>query len=262
MKNIILFFILAFRFISCGQGINEPFKEDPELYFEKTNHIYPDSILINIAYNGPKYIGGFYYEDLSNILFNQIGEFREFNSVYSWYEPSVIKEDSARRLVNQRVLFLRGDTANVIQGNHTDKYFEFIYPNYLTSSNWDFYLRVHKSSYFEGIYYSNEDETKKQIIQIGTINVKDLSSSIIKELFERLWYYQCYNWGGAKVLESYTSKKGQYFLYVIYYITIVYGDYSIMDEISLIKSEYLVNEKSRNTLIKNQNIKIVHGRGN
>jgi hypothetical protein len=262
MSRKILYFITLLICLSCDRIPSDSQIIDPDSYFEHDNQYYPDSLLIDIAYNGPKYVEGFFHEDLSNILFNIIGEFIEYDSVSSWYEPAVSDIDSARKLVNKRIEGLGNDISKIIEGRHTEKYFEFVYPEYHITTSKDFYLRVHHSNYFDGVYYSYEDETNGHILYIGQRHLTEYNEIEVKEFFQRLWFYYFQHRNGAKVIENYIAQKDNYFHFVIYYITIVRGDLGVTDEITLTKSEYLLNENTGFILIKNQNLLMIDGHPN
>ncbi len=112
----------------------------------------------------------------------------------------------------------------------TEKYFEFkrvysLNPNDVILS------RVHKCAYLDRSMYDflNPGDI------IGIFKKNNFIKTDAKELIEYLWFTENYNNTSSKVYEGVIQSNGQFYIYYLYEIEIVYGDYGVKDVLSYIK---------------------------
>lgn len=67
--------------------------------------------------------------------------------------------------------------------------------------------------------------------------MKTQNKELIKSILDYSYYSQLYNLGGYKVLFSEVKDSGDKIKYVNYYVGTAYGDYGVMDEVTLYKRE-------------------------
>ena len=219
---------------------------------------FSDDVVKSKVYSGPKYPADFFYEEISNFSLNYIENWDIPESI----EPATDNYDYAVDLVNARLNELSLDPNKLGEGNSTEKYFEFFWPSDSLANNKDFVFRVHKKSYFDGVKYGTLDENKFQITELGTINFSPISLQFVEELFDRLWFFKHYNFGGAVVLKRTTEENEENFKYEIYYTKTSFGDYGLQDKINIYKGEFEIDKSTGVPKIKYSFIKLVKGNYN
>ena len=224
---------------------------------QSTQTEFTDKELLDAAYSGYKYPEGFYQEDLhggslyyeNTVSIKPVGEREHIwielctnnkSQALEWSESSSKNSAYYRDLVDEK---------------ETEKYFEF--RRVYSKNPSDVILsRVHKCDYLNRSKY---DKSKRPSI-LGTFNQRPVTIEKVKELIEYLWFIENYNWGGQKVLRSFTENQGNSVKHTLYKICIVYGDWGVCDVISLFKSEYIVDKNSGEITVSHEIIKTVTGK--
>lgn len=245
---IITVFILSIFVWNCNTN-------EPQEFSDK----FPDETVKVAVYSGPKYPSDFFNEDLSNVVLNYIQQ----SDVLTFTEPATNDYNIATDLVNIRLNELDLDTNKLIDGQSTEKYFEFNWNPDTTSNHHPYIFRVHKSSYFEGVkFVGTSDENMFNIIELGIINYRPFSMQFVKEFFDQLWFYKHYNFGGAVVLKRTISENLISYKYTIYFTHTNFGDYGIRDKISVFKGDFELNKSNGVSEINYTFIKEVIGNSN
>lgn len=249
MKNmsfLVFVFFLAVLFSCSVNDVDAPEDE------------FSDNAVRNAVYSGPKYPSDFVTEDLSNVTLNYI----QSRNIPSMVEPTTDNYDSALTLAQPRVEELGLDYNKLINGLSNYKYYEFmwivdtlnIHPNYI--------FRVHKESYFESVKFGLLDENKFQILELGNINYRPLTTNFITEFFDLMWFYKHYNFGGAVVLKRTVTEQSDCFKYSFHFTHTSYGDYGVQDRIRLYNGIFEVDKISGQSKIEYNLIKEVQGNYN
>ena len=95
---------------------------------------------------------------------------------------------------------------------------------------------------------------------IGQFNKKPYVSGKVKELIEYLWFTENYNTGGRKVLDSSISVDRLHFICMLNEIQIVYGDWGIRDEITVLESMYFINKTDGKITYSQEVLKTIQGK--
>lgn len=246
-KNIVSIVSLVLIFFFCNCSTNEP---------ETDADDFSDEFIKYVVYNGPKYPADFY----SEVLFQTVLNYIRVLDILTFIEPSTNDYSTALVWVKNRVIELGFDITIIVDGQSSEKYFEFHYQHPALAAFYVF--RVHKSSYFEGVKFGSKDENANQIIELGKINYRPFSLQFAKEFFDQLWFYKHYDTGGAVVVKRTVSESINSFRYTIYFTHTIFGDFGLRDKIRLFKGEFVLNTLDGSSQIQHTLIKEVLGNYN
>lgn len=219
---------------------------------------FSDDVVKTAVYSGPKYPSDFFYEDLSNVVLNYI----EIWDVPFSTQPATDDYSIAVDYVHTRLAQLELDTIKLIDGQSTEKYFEF---NWIPDSSVNhppYILRMHKSSYFEGVKYGILDNVRGQVLELGDLNYRPITLQIVKEFLDRLWFFKHYNVGSSVVLKRSIFEIANNYFYSIYFTRTVFGDSGLRDRIYLYKGEFQLNKSNGISQVSYSLIKEVLGNSN
>lgn len=252
LKASFISFLAILIFTSCDEEINNSKIIDPNISIT-------DDELYTFAYSNPRFPNDFYFEDsLNGSLYYEntisITPLNERDGTWlqlctnsldlarHWSELSSINSSYYRDLVSQR---------------QTEKFFEFkrvysVNPNDVILS------RVHKCSYLDRSMY--DFLNPGDIIGVFKKNIFNQNDS--KEVIEYLWFTENYNNGSSKVYEGVIQNSDQFYIYYLYEIGIVYGDYGMKDVLSYIKHTFNINKNNGEITHDKELIKQISGRQN
>jgi internalin A len=225
--------------------------------FQPNQTEFTNQEILEAVYSDYKYPRDFYQEDLeggSLYYENTISVKPIFEREHRWIE--LCTDDR-----NQALEWSEASSKNsayyrdLIDERETEKYFEF--ERVYSENPFDIILsRVHKSSYLDRSSY---DRFEKGSV-LGIFNQRPITPENAKELTEYLWFVENYNIVGSKVLSSFTEDQGNSIKHTIYETHVVYGDWGMSDQITLIKSEYVVDKNSGQFTLSQKHIRTVTGR--
>jgi hypothetical protein len=129
------------------------------------------------------------------------------------------------------------------------------------------WFRVHNPEYFtpkgpkidSGLPFGSES-AKPEVI--GTLKVKPVTKQVVQELAEYLWQIRFYNLGGAKVLQSTAKEEGNAITATLLTTQVVYGDFGLKDEITVLAETYQVNPMTGAVTYSQQVVKKLTGKKN
>jgi hypothetical protein len=219
---------------------------------------FSDDVVKTAVYSGPKYPSDFFYEDLSNVVLNYV----EIWDVPFSTQPATVDYNIAVDYVHTRLTQLELDTTKLIDGQSTEKYFEFNWVPDSSVNHPPYIFRMHKNSYFEGVKYGRLDNDRGQVLELGKLNYRPITSQTVKEFFDRLWFFKNYNVGGSVVLKRTIFENINNYLYTIYYTRTVFGDYGLQDRIYLYKGEFQIDKSNGVSQVNYSLIKEVFGNSN
>lgn len=244
MKNTILMLLgLTALFISSCD------KEEDEVVVNTCDTCnydvlqYTNEQIKTIVYNGPVFPDNFVIYDTSGTGGTYFSFFDDAGFIN---EPAAKDTAEARQLIMDNLSYYESGLGEPIFLTGTDKYFEYTFYKNSTSGH-----RIHKSSYFEGVKFSWSDYSRNQIVEIGKINVKTIDETVIEELFNTLWCNREYRDKGSAVLQQGTCRQSKdVYKYTMFYTNTNGGDYGMYDEISVYKSVFLINKKTRSVSVE------------
>lgn len=218
-----------------------------------------DENVLSAVYSAYRYPPGFYQEDFlgaspyyeNTISIHALKDRPSYcyelstndrNQAYAWSESSSVYSSYYRKLESER---------------QTDKYFEFRrvwqdYPSDVVLS------RVHKDTYLDRSmhnYFHPKDT-------IAVFRKSPVDTVKVKELIEYLWFAANFNTGGAKVLCTYAIERGTAIEYLLFHTAVSYGDWGVSDEISVIRSTFLVSKQTGTVTYRKQVLRSITGKRN
>jgi len=238
------FFInMIFLVLLIGCSLQEPIPDDDEI--------------LAIAYSSYKIPDDFYREDLDggSIYYDNSLSILPLNErISSSFQLCTDDLDQAREwseATSQNSSYYR----KRVEESETEKYFQFrrVYEQNPT----DIILsRVHKQSYLDRSMY---DFFNPGTI-LGQYNKKPYNLEEVQELIEYLWFTDYYALGGRKVLDSSISVDRLHFICMLNEIQIVYGDWGIRDEITVLESTYFINKTDGKITYSQEVLKTIQGK--
>lgn len=226
---------IIFCFLSCDKkNDNEIVYKIPN--FTSTQTEFSDDELLNATYSNYKFPSNFYHENLGD------------TNLYYVNTLSIDSAENGKSIQLSTNSFEKAkdwsikstyENSEFKNGINSEKFFEFIR---ITNpeDNSIIKFRTHKSSYLTRDNYNffNKSDT------IGIFKKLNFSVDDTKELIDYLWFISNYNNRSEKILSSFAVDNQQIFEVYHYELHIVYGDFNLYDEITLIKKVY---EIERNT---------------
>jgi hypothetical protein len=161
------------------------------------------------------------------------------------------------------------DTLSIAEIMENEKFFEFrTVVESPTGSQAINYLRyrVYKCNYIDDLQnqtdFITDDIKSKEYI--GRYVQRPITQENVSELIEFLWYSGFGNnvIEGSKVLVSATKDYNTSVKHTIYELETSYGDWSLCDNIVLIKSEYDVDKNSGEITLSQEKLKTIKGKCN
>lgn len=238
MKTSIKLIFLSsviFCFLSCDKkNDNEIVYKIPN--FTSTQTEFSDDELLNATYSNYKFPSNFYHENLgdTNLYYVNtlsIDSAENGKSIHLSTNSFEKAKDWSIKSTYENFEFKNGI--------NSEKFFEFIR---ITNpeDNSIIKFRTHKSSYLTRDNYNFFSKSDT----IGIFNKLNFTVDDTKELIDYLWFISNYNNRSEKILSSFAVNNQQIFEVHHYELHIVYGDFNLYDEITLIKKVY---EIERNT---------------
>lgn len=238
MKTSIKLIFLSsviFCFLSCDKkNDNEIVYKIPN--FTSTQTEFSDDELLNATYSNYKFPSNFYHENLGD------------TNLYYVNTLSIDSAENGKSIQLSTNSFEKAkdwsikstyENSEFKNGINSEKFFEFIR---ITNpeDNSIIKFRTHKSSYLTRDNYNFFSKSDT----IGIFNKLNFTVDDTKELIDYLWFISNYNNRSEKILSSFAVNNQQIFEVHHYELHIVYGDFNLYDEITLIKKVY---EIERNT---------------
>ncbi len=244
----------------------------PVLQFKQIK--FTDKEILDVVYSDYKIPDGFFVDTLEkgekisdSVYYERVLE----NNNWVFYCTNDI--NTARQLVNKDIADYdkTNDSSGriIIATSENEKFFEFkTLETHKTLPDRKYYLRyrVYKCNYLSDLQHGMYPKKDKSISDsyIGIFAKKPVTTENVKELVEFLWYsaFSNYNKGGSKILSSFTEENGDSVRHTIFETKVVYGDWGLRDQITLIKSIYTVNKNSGEIRLTEEDVKTLQGRGN
>lgn len=209
----------------------------------------PDAILA-AAYGGPRFPDGFYTEELGGYSLyyentvsilpadERTPEWRELctddpEQAAAWSEAGSVNSSQYRPLIEAR---------------ETEKHFEFVRDGRLLS-------RVHKCAYVDRSMYDRFHPGEV----LARYNVRPVTAQGAAELVEYLWFTRYYNNASAKTLCAATSTETGAVLHTLHTLRIVYGDWDMCDQITLVANVYRVDTTTGDVTVTRSDLTTVEG---
>jgi hypothetical protein len=257
MKHRTSLYALVLIVIGCTDPINKGQLGDVYLPpdIRDSTQITNENVL-RAVYSSYKYSEGFYHEDFqgSNPYYENTISIHASNErpsywfelstndrsqAFAWSESSSVYSSYYRKLESER---------------QTEKYFEFRrvwqeHPSDVILS------RVHKATYLDRSMYDrfNPGDT------IAVFQKSPIDTAGFKELVEYLWSADNFNIGGAKALCSYVLDHGTAVEYLLFHTMVSFGDWGLSDQISVMRSTYLVSKQTGVVTCRKQIIRFITG---
>jgi len=128
------------------------------------------------------------------------------------------------------------------------------------------WFRVHKPGYFTfagkraaDLAFGGAPNDKP--VELGTFKAK-LSLDSVRDLAEYHWQIQYFNLNGAKVIKSEGKELKEHIEHTLWTTQVVFGDFGLKDEISLVTVTYNVNKKDGKTTVTTKTVKKIQGKSN
>jgi len=244
--------LIILLFTACNEEIINSNIIDPNISIT-------DEELYNLAYANYQFPDDFYYEDsLSGSLYyentNRIRPLNERDGI--WFQLCTNNVDTARywsELSSHNGSYYR----DLVSQRQTEKYFEF--KRVYSINPIDVILsRVHRCTYIDRSMYDflNPGDI------IGVFKKNNFIKNDVKELIEYLWFMENYNNTSSKVYKGLIQNSSQFYVYYLYEIGIVYGDYGMKDILSYIKHTFKINKGSGEITHDIELVKQISGRQN
>ncbi len=250
--RISIAFVVILILTFCKENVNGP-------EFPITVTPITDDELYELAYSDYEWPSNFYYENLSGgalyyentisitPLTRRSNVWKQLCTDYIaiaklWSELSSNYSSYYRDLVSQR---------------ETEKYYEFkrvysIHPSDIILS------RVHKCSYLDRSMY---DFLKPERV-IGVFTKNNFNRNDAKELIEYLWFTENYDNASSRIHQSLIETNNFDYVYYLYEIGIVFGDFGMKDSISYIKHTFKISISNGEIIHDKELIKIIDGKQN
>jgi hypothetical protein len=252
LKTTFVLILIILLFPSCKDEINNTNIIDPNISIT-------DEELYSLAYANYQFPSDFYYEDslIGSLYYENTNSITPLNERDgTWFQLCTNNVDTARywsELSSNNSSYYR----DLVSQRQTEKYFEFkrvysINPNDIILS------RVHKCTYIDRSMYDLLNPG--QII--GVFKKNSFIKNDVKELIEYLWFTENYNNTSSKVYKELIQNSGLFYIYYLYEIGIVYGDYGMKDILSYIKHTFKINKGSGEITHHKELVKQIPGRQN
>lgn len=230
---LFLFFVLV---TGCDLDPDgpQPVSDDqrPRPEFGPRQSEFSDEGLLNATYSDYKHPADFYHEDLGDTSLYYTNTI-SIDSLDVWLELSTDAAGQALRW-SERSSHLH---LPFVEGAESEKFYEFIQSKIK--------FRAHQQSYLVRDNYDllgNPDYGPPgDPVVFGSFQKTEFDADDAKGLIDYLWFVKNYNNGSAKVLSSYAEESDFTFDVIHYELYIVYGDWNVHDQISLLKKVYAVN---------------------
>ena len=200
--------------------------------FQSNQSEFSDDEMLDAAYSTYKIPEDFYYEDIGDTSLYYINTVSiDSLDKEKWIELSTNSLETALHWCEKS----SPDGSAFTPGIDSEKFIEFV-RTYDPTGNQLIKFRAHKESYFtRGNYdFFNQSDT------IGVFNKQNFNGPDAKELIDYLWYTHGYNNGSSKILSSFFEENQVNTVVYHYELYIVYGDWGIHDQISLVKRIFVL----------------------
>ena len=229
--------------------------------FQPTQTEFSDEEIIDAVYSEYKYPESFYQEELGGIrlFYENTFTLKPLGERDGWVELCTDNRSRASEWVEtstKNSVYLSRYKNLTYDERETEKFFEFrgIRPK---DQQHVILRRVHKCSYFRPRHDKHRKLERGEVL--GIFGQRPITIDNVKELIEYLWFIENYNFYGRKVLSSFTSDEGSSIKHTIYETKVVVGDWGLCDEISLVRTEYVVDRNSGEVTVFPETIKILEG---
>lgn len=236
-RTIGVFGAVLLALAACSRKGNEPDVGEGSI-----DTIFTAQELSNYAYYRGWYPAGFYVDD--------VGE------LYPRFVKRQCTDDRDQALAwSNEVDSVSATHGDVLAERETEKFFEFT-REWPVVSPYAIIDRVYKCSYLDPSGSGFDGET----YVYGVLNVRPISSSVVKELCEFL--YASGRVSGINVFASVTVDRDTHFEHGIFTPRIVFGDYCMYDEVTLWKYEFSIDKTSGLVLLRKIPKMTINGRLN
>lgn len=251
--TIKLFFLISIGlvfFISCDKE-----NEDEKIYeppiFGSNQSEFTDDELLNASYTDFKYPSDFYNENLGDTSLYYVNTVSiDSLNKEKWIQLSTNNIHEAYYWCEKSSP--TGSTFS--EGIQSEKFIEHL-RTYNPSDNSLIKLRAHEKSYFSCDHY----DLFRKSDTIGFFEKDNFTNIDAKELIDYLWFNGNYNHEGSKILSSFVTDKPEKIEIHHYEIAIVYGDFNLYDEITLIEKLYRIEKESGLIIVSETNIRTING---
>ena len=143
------------------------------------------------------------------------------------------------------------------KGVQSEKFIEYI-RTYNPHDNLLIKFRTHKKSYFS----RNDFESFRESGSIGTFEKENFTADDAKELIDYLYYIRNYQNGSSKLLSSFVTNNQETVDVHHFELYIVFGDFNLYDEITLVEKIYQIHKESGIILISETKLRTINGEYN
>ncbi len=192
--------------------------------------------------------------------FYQDPALKDSNFSLYYYQPNwfASDKDKARKIVEEFLAKPSGiKDKKIDEAKESKKYFDF-----RAGKIW---FRVHNPDWFapQGPQIDSglgHQAGAKKPVAIGTLKIKPVTEDAVKDLAEYLWLIRYYNLDGAKVLSSQVKAGDGAIVANLYTTQVVYGDFGLKDEISVVKETFQVDSMTGAVTYSKQVLKKLTGK--
>ena len=270
-KKLSTLLVLTLVLMACDRSGNEPILE-PHLWPGADETLYVDDTcftrygLMTVAYGDRQMPDGFYEEDspVYRVVYETTAGIDTVNQ-YDPYAAELCAEDKAQaRAWSDAVAVNWNRYGEVTRDRETEKFFEFTRNR--IGSSFNILSRVHKSSYadlsgympYQDPLYWHSDDTLVYSGTIGTFNHQPITAEATQELCEYLYVHSDL-YVGHSVIASFTIDHDSTFDHTIYTLYFVGGDWSMWDEITLVRRFYRVDRETGTLTYERRILWVVKG---
>lgn len=254
MKNIIkLILISSILFsilVSCDKKNDENISYSTPQFLPNQS-AFTDEELLSATYSDFKIPLKFYFENLGDTSIYYVNTVSTDSLNSMWIQLSTNSSDEAKYWSS----ISSDDTTHFEQGKDNEKFFEFIQ---VRNQNHILKFRAHHASYLTRNNYNILANSNT----IGEFTKHNFTEYETKELIDYLWFIKANNNSSSKILSSFAVNELNAIEIHHYELLIVYGDFSLFDEISLINKVYSVNKNTGIITVSEINIRTINGKHN
>jgi hypothetical protein len=254
--NIKLFLLVSIGFCflsSCDKENNgKKIYEFPSFLSNQSE--FTDSELLNATYTDYKYPENFYSENLGDTSLYYVNTVSiDSLNKEKWIELSTNNDNQAFTWCVKS----SPEGSTFKEGVQSDKFIEY-FRTYNPYDNLLIKFRTHKKLYFS----RNDYDFFRKSDSIGIFEKEDFTTDDAKELIDYLYYIKNYQNGSSKLLSSFVINNQETVDVHHFELYIVYGDFNLYDEITLIEKIYEIDKESGIIIISETNIRTINGEYN
>lgn len=215
---------------------------------------FTDNELFNATYTNYKDPEYFYSENLGDTSFYYINTVSiDSLNKDKWIELSTNDENQAFSWCMKS----SPEGSAFKEGVQSEKFIEY-FRTHNPNDNLLIKFRAHKKSYF----YRNDYDSFRKSDSIGIFEKENFTPDDAKELIDYLYYIKNYQNGSSKLLSSFVINNQETVDVHHFELYIVFGDFDLYDEITLLEKKYEINKESGIIIISETNIRTINGEYN